>query len=107
MGCPTCPLPLSVRYHQQSQEAISRTAVHLRTEGWRGWAKVRLERPETPLFRERYFVAQWHASCTSLSQLAMPAAADNLNILIADDQEHVREALAMLLRGHGYSVVLC
>ena len=27
-------------------------------------------------------------------------------ILIAEDQEHVREALAMLLRGHGYSVVL-
>jgi sigma-B regulation protein RsbU (phosphoserine phosphatase) len=28
-------------------------------------------------------------------------------ILVADDQEHVREAIAMLLRGHGYSVVLC
>ncbi len=28
-------------------------------------------------------------------------------ILVADDQEHVREAIAMLLRGNGYSVVLC
>jgi phosphoserine phosphatase RsbU/P len=28
-------------------------------------------------------------------------------ILIAEDQEHVREALAMLLRGHGYAVTLC
>jgi len=37
----------------------------------------------------------------------MPAATDNLTLLIAEDQEHVREALAMLLRGHGYSVVLC
>ncbi len=37
----------------------------------------------------------------------MAATPDNLTILIAEDQEHVREALAMLLRGHGYSVVLC
>jgi phosphoserine phosphatase RsbU/P len=28
-------------------------------------------------------------------------------ILIAEDQEYVREALAMLLRGHGYAVTLC
>ena len=28
-------------------------------------------------------------------------------VLIAEDQEHVREALAMLLRGHGYSVLMC
>ncbi|HVP56263.1 MAG TPA: SpoIIE family protein phosphatase [Candidatus Eisenbacteria bacterium] len=28
-------------------------------------------------------------------------------MLIAEDQEHVREALAMLLRGRGYSVLLC
>lgn len=28
-------------------------------------------------------------------------------ILIAEDQEHVREALAMLLRAHGYPVLLC
>ncbi len=34
------------------------------------------------------------------------APADS-TILVADDQEHVREAIAMLLRGHGYSVVLC
>ncbi|HTV66167.1 MAG TPA: SpoIIE family protein phosphatase [Bryocella sp.] len=32
---------------------------------------------------------------------------DQANILIAEDQEHVREALALLLRGRGYSVVLC
>lgn len=32
---------------------------------------------------------------------------DQSTILIAEDQEHVREALAMLLRGHGYSVTLC
>jgi sigma-B regulation protein RsbU (phosphoserine phosphatase) len=37
----------------------------------------------------------------------MSAAADKPTILIADDQEHVREALALLLRGHGHSVVLC
>jgi sigma-B regulation protein RsbU (phosphoserine phosphatase) len=37
----------------------------------------------------------------------MPAAVDSPTILIAEDQEHVREALAMLLRGHGYAVVLC
>lgn len=36
----------------------------------------------------------------------MPSG-DKPTILIADDQEHVREALAMLLRGHGYSVTLC
>ena len=28
-------------------------------------------------------------------------------ILIAEDQEHVREALAMLLRSQGYLVLLC
>ena len=37
----------------------------------------------------------------------MTAASDKPTILIADDQEHVREALAMLLRGHGYPVVMC
>ena len=37
----------------------------------------------------------------------MSAHADNPTILIADDQEHVREALALLLRAHGYAVVLC
>jgi phosphoserine phosphatase RsbU/P len=36
----------------------------------------------------------------------MPVPADQPTILIADDQEHVREALALLLRGHGYSIVL-
>jgi sigma-B regulation protein RsbU (phosphoserine phosphatase) len=37
----------------------------------------------------------------------MMTTPDKPNILIAEDQEHVREALAMLLRGHGYLVVLC
>ncbi len=37
----------------------------------------------------------------------MSAPADTVTLLIAEDQEHVREALAMLLRGYGYSVVLC
>ena len=37
----------------------------------------------------------------------MAAPFDQSTILIAEDQEHVREALAMLLRGHGYSVTLC
>ncbi len=37
----------------------------------------------------------------------MTSAVDESRILIAEDQEHVREALAMLLRGHGYSVTLC
>ena len=36
----------------------------------------------------------------------MSAGPESSTILIADDQEHVREAIAMLLRGHGYSVVL-
>ncbi len=37
----------------------------------------------------------------------MRAGDDQPNILIAEDQEHVREALAMLLRGKGYTVTLC
>ena len=37
----------------------------------------------------------------------MAAPLDQSTILVAEDQEHVREALAMLLRGHGYSVTLC
>ena len=32
---------------------------------------------------------------------------EQFEILIAEDQEHVREALAMLLRAHGYSVRSC
>jgi sigma-B regulation protein RsbU (phosphoserine phosphatase) len=37
----------------------------------------------------------------------MNPASDPSTILVAEDQEHVREAIAMLLRGHGYSAVLC
>ncbi len=37
----------------------------------------------------------------------MVAANEESVILIAEDQEYVREALAMLLRGQGYSVMLC
>ncbi len=37
----------------------------------------------------------------------MNAAVDESRILVAEDQEHVREALSMLLRAHGYSVTLC
>lgn len=37
----------------------------------------------------------------------MSIGPDPSTILVAEDQEHVREAIAMLLRGHGYSVVLC
>ena len=37
----------------------------------------------------------------------MAAPLDQLTILVADDQEHVREALSMLLRGHGYTVMTC
>ncbi len=37
----------------------------------------------------------------------MADASTSARVLIAEDQEHVREALAMLLRGHGYSVTLC
>jgi serine phosphatase RsbU (regulator of sigma subunit) len=37
----------------------------------------------------------------------MVAANEESFILIAEDQEYVREALAMLLRGRGYSVTLC
>src|SRR5271165_5414708 len=42
-----------------------------------------------------------------LVKATMDPASDKPTILIADDQEHVREALAMLLRGQGYSVILC
>jgi len=37
----------------------------------------------------------------------MLATQEESNILIAEDQEYVREALALLLRGQGYSVTLC
>ena len=37
----------------------------------------------------------------------MPLDHEPPRVLIAEDQEHVREALAMLLRAHGYSVLLC
>jgi phosphoserine phosphatase RsbU/P len=37
----------------------------------------------------------------------MASGEDRPTILIAEDQEHVREALAMLLRGKGYTVELC
>jgi len=37
----------------------------------------------------------------------MVVANEESVILIAEDQEYVREALAMLLRGQGYSVMLC
>src|SRR5438552_209892 len=36
----------------------------------------------------------------------MVTGSDKQTILVAEDQEHVREALAMLLRGNGYAVVL-
>ena len=37
----------------------------------------------------------------------MPNDYEQPRVLIAEDQEHVREALAMLLRAHDYSVILC
>ncbi len=37
----------------------------------------------------------------------MPQSTPKARVLIAEDQEHVREALAMLLRGDGYEVELC
>ncbi len=37
----------------------------------------------------------------------MVSAQEESVILVAEDQEYVREALAMLLRGEGYSVTLC
>jgi len=37
----------------------------------------------------------------------MVPANEEAHILIAEDQEYIREALAMLLRGQGYSVTLC
>jgi serine phosphatase RsbU (regulator of sigma subunit) len=45
--------------------------------------------------------------CNIIGGDDMAAPLDQLTILIAEDQEHVREALSMLLRGNGYSVVLC
>ncbi len=37
----------------------------------------------------------------------MPEELEQPRVLIAEDQEHVREALAMLLRSQGYLVLLC
>ena len=37
----------------------------------------------------------------------MPQENEHPRVLIAEDQEHVREALAMLLRTRGYSALLC
>jgi len=37
----------------------------------------------------------------------MTAESNSFEVLIAEDQEHVREALAMLLRAHGYTVLQC
>lgn len=37
----------------------------------------------------------------------MPQPNPKARVLVAEDQEHVREALAMLLRGDGYEVELC
>jgi len=37
----------------------------------------------------------------------MTTEQEHFEVLIAEDQEHVREALAMLLRSHGYSVRPC
>jgi sigma-B regulation protein RsbU (phosphoserine phosphatase) len=37
----------------------------------------------------------------------MTTEQEHFDVLIAEDQEHVREALAMLLRSHGYSVRPC
>ncbi len=49
----------------------------------------------------------WLADDLHLSQATMDPVPDKPTVLIADDQEHVREALALLLRGKGYAVVLC
>ncbi len=37
----------------------------------------------------------------------MAYSLDQSTVLVAEDQEHVREALSLLLRGHGYQVMLC
>jgi sigma-B regulation protein RsbU (phosphoserine phosphatase) len=37
----------------------------------------------------------------------MTASEPKAKVLVADDHEHVREALAMMLRGDGYEVALC
>src|ERR1700743_3622814 len=49
---------------------------------------------------------KWQSVCKKISA-TMTTGSDSSTILVAEDQEHVREAIAMLLRGHGYSVVLC
>ena len=50
---------------------------------------------------------RWQAVCNIIKRNIMVATQDKSSILIAEDQEHVREALAMLLRGHNYEVLLC
>ncbi len=59
------------------------------------------------LLRRILSVPLWQSICTIIHGDDMAAPLDQLTILVAEDQEHVREALAMLLRGDGYSVTLC
>jgi phosphoserine phosphatase RsbU/P len=58
------------------------------------------------LINELSGLATWHPVCNILLGNVMSEMMEASTILVAEDQEHVREALAMLLRGHGYTVVL-
>ena len=58
------------------------------------------------LQRDSTLIEKWQSVCKTITATMTPAP-DPSTILVAEDQEHVREAIAMLLRGHGYSVVLC
>ena len=49
----------------------------------------------------------WHSVCICNCGPAMTEDNEQPRVLIAEDQEHVRDALEMLLRAHGYTVLLC
>jgi hypothetical protein len=50
---------------------------------------------------------EWPLVCTFHCRPTMLNNNDQPTVLIAEDQEHVREALAMLLRAHDYPVLTC
>ncbi len=58
------------------------------------------------LINELSSLRTWHLVCNIVVGNVMSEMMEASTILVAEDQEHVREALAMLLRGHGYTVVL-
>jgi len=63
--------------------------------------------PNSLLLHEITPSRRWQRICTHNLGVMMVAEQEQPVVLIAEDQEYVREALAMLLRGQGYAVTLC